>query len=144
MLGAGTGAPTALHDTSSISNFIRDAEFSTSARLFLSPHVPAISFQTEAELLMWEQAPDIADDDLRRLHEFLASALVLQSNAATNRHFAEILLARRARHPDRPWRDRKIRDAWIAATALGYGLPLITFDRRDFLEIGGLRLIMLG
>ena len=33
---------------------------------------------------------------------------------------------------------------WIAATALGYGLPLITFDRRDFLKIDGLRLIMLG
>ena len=144
MLGDAAGAPTALHDTSSVSNFIRDSEFSASARFFRSPHVPAISFQTEAELLMWERAPDIADDDLRRLREFLSSALVLHSNMAVDRHFAGILLARRARHPDRPWRDRRIRDVWIAATALGYGLPLITFDRRDFLKIDGLWLIMPG
>ena len=135
--------PTALHDTSSISNYIRDAEFSESARLFLRPHVPAISFQTEAELIMWEQSNEIAADDLRRLREFLSSAFVLQSTAAVNRRFAEILFARRAAHPERRWRNRHIRDVWIAATALAYGLPLVTFDRRDFLEIAGLDLIIL-
>ena len=136
--------PTVLHDTSSVSRLILDGETSPSSRYFESPHVAAISFQTEAELLLWQGGNRVAGAVRAHVQEFLSTALILQSNAATNRHFAEILLARRARHPDRPWRDRRIRDVWIAATALGYGLPLITFDRRDFLEIDGLRLIMPG
>ncbi len=136
--------PTVLHDTSSVSRLILDGETSPSSRYFEPPHVTAISFQTEAELLLWQGGNRVAGTVRARVREFLSTALILQSNAATNRHFAEILLARRARHPDRPWRDRRIRDVWIAATALGYDLPLLTFDRRDFLEIDGLRLIMLG
>ena len=136
--------PTVLHDTSSVSRLILDGETSPSSRYFESPHVAAISFQTEAELLLWQSGNRVAGAVRAHVREFLSTALILQSNSATNRHFAEILLARRARHLDRPWRDRRIRDVWIAATALGYGLPLITFDRRDFLEIVGLRLIMPG
>ncbi len=136
--------PTVLHDTSSVSRLILDGEASPSSWYFEPPHVAAISFQTEAELLLWQGGNRVAGTVRAHIREFLSTALILQSNTATNRHFAEILLARRARHPDRPWRDRRIRDVWIAATALGYGLPLITFDRRDFLEIDGLRLIMPG
>ena len=136
--------PTVLHDTSSVSRLILDGEASPSSRYFEPPHVAAISFQTEAELLLWQGGNRVAGTVRAHIREFLSTALILQSNAATNRHFAEILLARRDRHPDRPWRDRRIRDVWIAATALGYGLPLLTFDRRDFLEIDGLRLIMPG
>jgi predicted nucleic acid-binding protein len=32
-------------------------------------------------------------------------------------------------------------DAWIAATALVYGVPLITHDPRDFAGVAGLRVL---
>ena len=137
-------APTALHDTSSISDYVRNPTASAASGYMRTPHVPAISFQTEGELLLWDRSSRIAPGERDRLRGFLASALVLQSNAAANRHFADIVIGWRIAHPQRTWRNLLIPDAWIAATALAYGLPLITFDRRDFLEIDGLRLIMPG
>ena len=137
-------APTVLHDTSSISDYIRDPMASAASGYMRAPHVPAISFQTEGELLLWDRSSRIAPEERDRLRGFLASALVLQSNAAANAHFADIVIGWRTAHPQRTWRNLLIPDAWIAATALAYGLPLLTFDRRDFLEIDGLRLIMLA
>ena len=32
-------------------------------------------------------------------------------------------------------------DAWIAATALQFGVPLVTHNRKDYAAVNGLRLI---
>ena len=108
-----------------------------------APHVPAISFQTEAELLLGLRSQQFLDEQRDFLIELLDSIVVLGSNSATSRHFADAVLGWRAAHPLRQWRNLLVPDAWIAATALAYGLPLATFDRNDFLEIAGLELILL-
>ena len=138
-----SAAPTVLHDTSSISRYVRDPIKSAAAPYMRAPHVPAISFQTEAELLLGLRSQQFLDEQHDFLIELLDSIVVLGSNSATSRHFADAVLGWRAAHPLRQWRNLLVPDAWIAATALAYGLPLATFDRNDFLEIAGLELILL-
>ena len=135
---SGNSAPTVLHDTSSVSDYLEFADRSTAARFFQSPHRPAISFQTEAELLMWAFKPDTPAGLNRAIHQFLASATILQSNSEINRLFAEIMVARMLAYPDRAWRDLDVGDAWIGATAVVHGLLLITYDRRGFNDVPGL------
>lgn len=134
----GNAAPTVLHDTSSVSDYLEHADRSTAAKFFRDPHLPAISFQTEAELLMWALKPETPEGLRDGIREFLASATVLQSNSAVNRLFAEIMVARMLAHPKKTWRDLDVGDAWIGATAVARGLPLITYDRRGFNDVPGL------
>ena len=134
----GNAAPTVLHDTSSVSNYLEHEERSTAAKFFRAPHQPAISFQTEAELLMWAMKPETPEGLRDAIRGFLASAMVLQSNSAVNRLFAEIMVARMLAYPKKTWRDLDVGDAWIGATAVARGLPLITYDRRGFNDVPGL------
>ena len=134
----GKAAPTVLHDTSSVSNYLEHEERSTAAKFFRAPHQPAISFQTEAELLIWAMKPETPEGLRDAIRGFLASAMVLQSNSAANRLFAEIIVARMLAYPKKTWRDLDVGDAWIGATAVARGLPLITYDRRGFNDVPGL------
>ena len=127
-----------LHDTSSASNYLEHEERSTAAEFFRAPHQPAISFQTEAELLMWALKSEIPEGLRDAIRGFLASAMVLQSNSAVNRLFAQIMVARMLAYPKKTWRDLDVGDAWIGATAVARGLPLITYDRRGFNDVPGL------
>ncbi len=134
----GNAAPTVLHDTSSVSDYLEHSDRSTAAKFFRAPHLPAISFQTEAELLMWALKPETPEGLRDAIREFLASATVLQSNSTVNRLFAEIMVARMLMYPKKTWRDLDVGDAWIGATAVARGLPLITYDRRGFNDVPGL------
>ena len=127
-----------LHDTSSVSNYLEHEERSTAAEFFRAPHQPAISFQTEAELLMWAMKPETPEGLRDAIRGFLASAMVLQSNSAVNGLFAEIMVARMLAYPKKTWRDLDVGDAWIGAIAVARGLPLITYDRRGFNDVPGL------
>ena len=138
-----SAVPTVLHDTSSISEYVHNPARSPARAYMLAPHVPAISFQTEAELLIGLHSQQFTAKERDLLAELLDSIIVLGSNSATSRYFAEVVLGWREAYPLRQWRSLLVPDAWIAATALAYGLPLVTFDRRDFLEIVGLDLIIL-
>ena len=127
-----------LLDTSTVSNWMREAH-QMPLDLRLGPFDgSAISFQTEAELLLWTTSPTLPAHYRRQVHGFLEIAAVLHSNSEVSNEFARIL--RRRRDMARP---ENVRDAWIAATALAYDLPLITFDRRGFNDIPDLDLILL-
>ena len=52
--------PTEIHDTSAVSNFLKFGDRSSAYPWFQKPHVPAISFQTAAELLVWALSKSIA------------------------------------------------------------------------------------
>ena len=136
-------SPTVLLDTSSVSDYARRPENSPAAEYFTAPHLPAISFQTEAELFLGLRSPQFTLRQRERVRAILDSIIVLGSNSAASRHFAEVVHSWREVYPLRQWRNLLVPDAWIAATALAYGLPLATFDRTDFLEIAGLDLIIL-
>ena len=134
----GSSAPTVLHDTSSVSRYLMRGSSTQSFEFFQAPHVPAISFQAEAELEMWALRPNTPSVDRERARRFLETTTVLQSNSEINRLFAEIMVARMLAYPDRTWRDLDVGDAWIGATAVVHGLLLITYDRRGFNDVPGL------
>ena len=87
-------APTVLHDTSSISEYIENGHAVSAAEYLRSPHVPAISFQTEAELTLWALKPSSSQHIRDGIRDFLATATILQSDSRINRLFAEIMVAR--------------------------------------------------
>ena len=87
-----SAAPTVLLDTSSISEYVHDPVESPARAYMLAPHVPAISFQTEAELLIGLHSQQFSAEERDLLTELLDSIIVLGSNSETSRHFADIVL----------------------------------------------------
>ena len=129
---------TRLFDTSAVSNAMRES-FQETVNPYMEPAGSvAISFQTLAELMIWTTSPTLPVPYRRQITDFILTAVVLHSNDEVARHFAEIV--RRRRNAGRP---ENVKDAWIAATALAYNLPLITFDRRGFNDIPDLDLTLL-
>ncbi len=112
---------------------------SAEAKLY-EPHlfgnVLVISFQTRAEL--WRGALSANWGERRRQH--LESRLrrfgVEHSSDALCLRWAEAMNS--ARRNGRPI---AAADAWIAATALHLGVPLITHNRNDYLGVSNLTII---
>ena len=127
-----------LLDTSTASNWMR-RQLHELVDPYLQPRgSAAISFQTQAELLLWITSPTLPGSYRRQIQDFLATTEVFHSSDDISAFFAEIL--RRRRDAGRP---ENVRDAWIAATALAHGFPLITFDQRGFNDIPDLDLVLL-
>ena len=80
---------------------------------------PCISAITEIELLCWKTA---TEKDLEVLHQFIHDAYVIELEPSIKLKTAEI----------RQQYKIKLPDAIIAATALVYGLVLITRNTKDF------------
>lgn len=132
------GTPTLLLDTSSVSNSFRARAQSAILPYLGPPNLPAISFQTEAELLSWERSRTLSAPRRAEIRDFLDSARILYADHAATARCAEII-----RRRIDAGKSKNLADAWIAATALAAALPLITFDRSGFTDIPGLDLIIL-
>jgi tRNA(fMet)-specific endonuclease VapC len=89
----------------------------------------AVSFQTVAELL---EGATLAG--WGALQTLLATITVLDGTTDVAARWAEVRAVRRAMPIG-------VADAWIAATALTYGLELVTHNPADFQQIPGLVVI---
>ncbi len=89
---------------------------------------------TAAELYEWARRARWGPGRLARLDVTLRGYLVIHSDDALCRQWAEIRYLRAARPIDTA-------DAWIAATALAHGLELVTHNPTDFQGIPGLTII---
>ncbi len=102
------------------------------------PHIAGydlmVSFQTLAELTEWGIAAGWGQAKWDELNAVLATITVTHSNDAIVFRWAEVRLARRSQPID-------VADCWIAATALTYGLELVTHNPADFAGIPGLTVI---
>lgn len=123
--------PTVLHDTSSVSEFFKQGLHCSAYPWFRPPHVPAISFQTAGELLVWSLSKTIVPHGPAQIRQFLADVIILDPAPAVMRIYAQIMRRRVDLH-----QPENVKDAWIGATALGNRLPLVTHDRTGFLDIG--------
>lgn len=123
--------PTVLHDTSSVSEFFKQGLHCSAYPWFHPPHVPAISFQTAGELLVWSLSKTIVPHGPAQIRQFLADVIILDPTPAVMRIYAQIMRRRVDLH-----QPENVKDAWIGATALGNRLPLVTYDRTGFLDIG--------
>jgi predicted nucleic acid-binding protein len=104
---------------------------------YLVGNTLVISFQTAAELLLWGVQNRWGAAALAQLDVFLARFVITPYDDVLGRHWARVMASARS-----TGRRLESGDAWIAATAIRLGLPLITHDA-DFrgLRFPGLKVI---
>ncbi len=109
------------------------------AKLY-EPHlfgnILVISFQTEAEILHGALAANWGEKRREHLESRLGKYVVERSSRALSLRWAEAMES--ARRNGRPI---AAADAWIAATALHLGAPLITHNRKHFVGVDRLTII---
>ena len=120
-----------LWDTNTVIYYLQQL-FPQSAETFidnlLKEERPIISAITEIELLCWKAA---TEKDLEVLNDFITECLVIELEQPIKIKTAEIPKTNRIKLPD----------AIIAATALVYGLTIISRNIDDFKNIDGLACI---
>ena len=127
---------TLLLDTNIVSYlFKRD-----SRAMLYDPHLLhrelAIAMMTVAELLQWAAVRRWGTARVQQLETLLQRYTILPVDLDVCRAWAVVRASRSAiGHPISP------QDAWIAATALRYQLPLVTHNPDDFQQIAGLSII---
>jgi len=125
-----------LLDTNIVSYiFKRDTRAALYAPHLLNQEL-AIAMMTVAELLQWAAVRKWGTTRVRKLEAEFDKYTILPVDMAICRQWASVRAARSALGlPISP------QDAWVAATALRYNLPLITHNPDDFQQIAGLLVI---
>jgi predicted nucleic acid-binding protein len=98
--------------------------------------VPVISFMTVAELDAWADQRDWGQAARRRMERALTRYTVHFPDRQLCRIWAAVTTAGR-----RMGRPIGLADAWIAATALLLGAPLVTHNAKDYAGVPGLVLL---
>jgi predicted nucleic acid-binding protein len=118
-----------LIDTNVVSDYL-SASFTASGISLMDiaiDAIPNISIITQIELLCWNADESI----LQNVKDFIADSNILDINPDIIAHCVALRKSRKIKTPD----------AIIAATALAYGLTLITSNEKDFINIKGLKII---
>jgi tRNA(fMet)-specific endonuclease VapC len=123
-------------DTDVISFQIKSHTLASVYKPYLTDHIVLISFMTLAELEQWSLLANWGQPRHERMEAQLAPFTVIPSGADLCRLWAQVMVS--ARSAGRPI---EAADAWVAATALLYDVPLITHNRSDYLGVRGLTLI---
>ena len=89
-----------------------------------------LSFQSVAELFAWAEESRWGPEQRASLDAFLGRFLVLPCDVELARVWARVMT-----HSKRLGRRLESGDAWIAATALHWEIPLLSYDR-DFIGLG--------
>jgi len=99
-------------------------------------NILVISFQTQAELLRWGIVAGWGPRRRQHLDARLRNFVVEHTSRALASRWAEAMESGR-----RNGRPISAADAWIAATAVYLGAPLITHNRKHFIGVDGLTII---
>ena len=105
-------------------------------RLHLQRRTLALSFMTVAELYQWAYARSWGEQKVAQLEEHLRAYVVAPYDNGLCKQWARVCVERQ-----RLGRPISVQDAWIAASALRYGCPLVTHNADDFADIVGLSLV---
>ncbi len=129
--------PSVVVDTCVLSALFRGGPVAASYRPHLAGRRLVISFQTLAELYRWPLERGWGDTRRRNLGTFIRRRCVLyRFNPALCRQWAEATYQAGQNGYTVP-----AADGWIAATALLYGIPLVTNNPRHYEGIPGLHVV---
>lgn len=95
-----------------------------------------LSFQSVAELMLWSLKRNWGVERRQRLDAVLKHYLILPYDAAMSHHWAEITA-----HRLKLGSPISCGDAWVAAAAIRFGLPLVTHNRKDYSDAPNLKVI---
>ncbi|MGI8857861.1 MAG: type II toxin-antitoxin system VapC family toxin [Thermomicrobiales bacterium] len=123
-------------DTNIVSYLFNDDTRAALYRPHLDNVVINLSFTTVAEMWFGAERAAWGDVRCRRLDMFLRDYAVIESTPEICRIWAQITAA-----CERQGRRILPPDAWIAACALRYEIPLVTHNRRDFEAVPDLQII---
>ena len=126
----------AIVDTDVVSMLFKGDTRAFAYRPHITGKLLGISFMTLAELERWSLERNWGAVRRLELSQHLTHYTVLQVNRGLCVQWAEISVA--ARKKGRPIQTA---DAWIAASALYYQVPLITHNHSDYSMVEGLTLL---
>jgi tRNA(fMet)-specific endonuclease VapC len=128
--------PAAVADTDVVSLVFRGDTRGDLYRPHLDGHQVTLSFMTVAELRRWALERGWGERRRIELEEYLRRFSVYHSNGDLCDWWAAAMVGAR-----QAGRRIEVADAWIAATALLYGVPLITHNPGDYAGVEGLQII---
>lgn len=126
-------------DTSIVSYFLKGHELAEPYRRRLGRRAGALSIITLGEMQYGAERMKWGSKRIAELDAVVGQFLLLPQERSVARWYGSLKSRREAEG-----RPIAIPDAWIAASALAFGLPLMTHNRRDFDAIPGLRVISLA
>lgn len=120
------------------------ASFILKGSSFIDPYLPllneqelALSFMSVAELSQWAITCNWGERRLQQLEQHLSNYTIIPVDQPLCRKWAQVRSSRQA-----IGRPLSAQDAWVAATALRYDLPLVTHNIKDFQDIPNLQLLL--
>lgn len=127
---------TVIVDTDVVSFLLKDDTRAQIYRQHLQGKTLALSFMTVAELYQWAYSRNWGEHRLTWLEEKLRAFVIVPYDSELCRRWAMVGVERQRRG-----RPISVQDAWIAATALRHGCPLVTHNADDFADITGLEVV---
>lgn len=135
-------APFVLVDTNAFIHLTRGRATAERLRPFVETSRIVLSFVTVAELRLGAHVREYNDDSRRRMEGEIGGSIVVPPTDELSREWARVVGAARSMSPGHALgQPAQAHDAWVAATALLFGLPLLTEDG-DFAGTPGLRLLL--
>ena len=128
-----------LVDTDVFSFLFKGHPFGALYHADLHGKTAALSFMTIAELDRWAIQSNWGETRKNWLRLFMEPFTMIVYHRALCKKWAEVMVSAQANG----YRI-ECADAWIAATALFYNLPLVTHNRADYRGVPGLTMISHG
>jgi tRNA(fMet)-specific endonuclease VapC len=122
-----------LVDTDVFSFIFKGDDRAEAYRQHLDGRSVYLSFMTVAELYRWALERNWGNAKVAALREHIDACGILEPNDAVRWQWAKLMSVKGA--------PMSAADAWIAATALAFDLPLVTHNRADFDRIADLKVV---
>jgi tRNA(fMet)-specific endonuclease VapC len=123
-------------DTDVISFIVKGDTRAARYQQHLDGRLQVIAAQSRAELELWASSHNWGWSRRNSLNTFLRLFLFAAADEAICLRWAEV-----QDNSKRKGRPISCADTWIAATALSYGVPLVTHNPADFRNVLGLTII---